>query len=288
MFSNEYMVRTMREWGECLERQLAVLGLQPPGGSRVAEMLAPFQKAEEIQPGDKRFPAAREAMRDLRMMGFALEQLAGYIPDAVLRDKVRRAMKDPISPVGRRESNPGRDTQCELYVAAICKRAGLSPQFAEPDIICRLGDTRYGLAVKRLQSVDRFQERFRKCCDQIDKSGLPGYAVMDLSLAANPENIPVTIPVEDRRFDTFVAGWCHKEFGSRFQWMKEAMRGREVRGVIVLTHFIQYKEGPKSWGLRSFTWLLDLSPDNMRRTREFKAFSAEFEKGLPTGPSTPL
>ena len=165
----------------------------------------------------------------------------------------------------------------------------MAPEFVEPpDVVCQLGGNHYGLAVKRLQSLDRFEERFSKCCKQIENSKIPGYAVMDLSLAVNPGNRPISASIDDHDMHGLTSKWCQETFVPKHEWMKKTQRGREVRGLIILLHFIKYVPKEGIWGLYSYTWGYSLSPDNQKRRREFSAFFNRFVKGLATPASQGL
>ena len=56
----------------------------------------------------------------------------------------RKLVQDAALPQGSKPQTPGRDAQFELYLAAICLRAGMVPvAYAEPDLTCSIdGRTR--------------------------------------------------------------------------------------------------------------------------------------------------
>src|SRR5262249_50585828 len=83
-----------------------------------------------------------------------------------------------------KEWTPGRDAQFELYVAAVCKQAGLLPvEYREPDVVFSIGNLRYCIAAKRPKSIRAIDDCLRDACKQISCRILSGFIAMDTSLA---------------------------------------------------------------------------------------------------------
>lgn len=69
----------------------------------------------------------------------------------------------------------------ELMTADMIERAGFSAVLDEPDVVVGVGDTKIGLACKKLDSAKKLVERIREARDQIQQSGKSGIIVVDVS-----------------------------------------------------------------------------------------------------------
>ncbi len=233
-------------------------------------------KRGDIHSDDPDFPIAQEAQLDISMIAFVLNQLKES-PQTELKAKLKLLVQDSPLLVPAQRDSPGRDAQSELYIAAVCKNAGMQVEFDEPDVIAELNGQRYGFAVKRLKSESQFEKRFRSAAKQIEKSRLPGFIVVDVRQAFNPENIKVQA-TDDELYVAFRQ--ARQAFVDKFySKMKEWQRGREIRGVIFVDHIISYNQ--EDWVATTFTYSVNLSPDNQKRVREFEEFRQAFEKGIP-------
>jgi hypothetical protein len=110
------------------------------------------------------------------------------------------------------EVTPGnttpRNLQFEAYVAAILILGGAEVTHAEPpDLQLLFGRERVGLAVKRVTSLNQrtLEQRVDEAVDQIRKSGLRGFVVLNLDSRftdIDPEvHRPLLLDEYDRRFD---------------------------------------------------------------------------------------
>jgi hypothetical protein len=249
-------------------------------GRRVTDSDGQFKP---VKTDDPALRAAQETVRDVQQLAFILEQLPPVIDAQVLSDALRRVLKDAEVPVADTAHAVGRDKQCELYVAAICAKAGLRPVLAEPDVVCRADGGDVALAVKRLKSLNKFEDRFQKACQQIAAADMPGFVVVDVSLALNRENLPINIPVPDDDFRTLAQDVMIDLTERKLQAMYEMRQGVGVYGAIFLNHHIRVSEDGV-WGLDSMVFVVPLTPHNQRRRREFDVFQQKFKMGLATAP----
>ena len=273
------MTVTLAQAGAAVIEMIRTLGIRCSPHSRLARMMAILQQGY-IAPDDKGFDVAREALRDIRLMDFALSELIAICPREILAAKVRLALGDAPLVQNSGGRSPGRDAQCELYVAGVCARAGIGPEFAEPDVVCTVKDNRYGIAIKRVKNVDRIEEHFRRAVVQISNAGMAGFVVMDLSVAFNPDNRALVSDADvaemrlahDLARQTFLSQY--------FDRMKAWTGGREVRGLIILDHILRYDPGPRDWSLETFTDFVSFCAHNQRRKREFDSFQKTYTRGL--------
>jgi hypothetical protein len=68
----------------------------------------------------------------------------------------------------------------------------LPVDYAEPDITCVAKGIKFGIAAKRLKSIEQFDERIKEGAGQLRRANLPGIVAIELTLAHNPSNSPVT------------------------------------------------------------------------------------------------
>ena len=140
------------------------------------------------QPEDIDFEIAIESLRDINQLSFIINHL-DMDQNTIAHQKLRRALKDSALPQKDVKQSTGRDTQFELYIAAICTKALLVPiDFAEPDLLVYLDEQQFGIAAKRLKSRDNLEKNIRKAGNQIKKAGIPGIIAIDTCVAFNEAN----------------------------------------------------------------------------------------------------
>lgn len=171
----------------------------------------------------------------------------------------------------------------------------MKPLFVEPDIHVTHDDCAYGIAVKRIKSAEQIEKHIRKAADQIARTGSPGFIVIDISMAFNPPNKRMTGASDEalKRAHRLSRSDFESDY---FDRLKQWVRGREVRGVILLDHIVR-QHPQDGWELNSFTYAISLSRKwltnkheheqvlNQQRHREFVAFMDRFVNGLATPPS---
>ncbi len=138
------------------------LGVRIHPASRLMLMLRTLEKGH-IDYDDRRFPIALESIRDMYQLRLIVNQMGAHRDNPKFRTSVEKLLKDAALPQDGSSNTPGRDTQFELYLAAICLRARLLPvDYDEPDITCDVEGLKFGIAAKRLKSLDRFEDRVKE------------------------------------------------------------------------------------------------------------------------------
>jgi hypothetical protein len=202
------------------------------------------------------------------------------LPDDFLK-RLKMLLSDPALPQDGSDHTPGRDVQCEFYVYAICKKAGMSPAFEEPDVSCVSDSLKFGIAVKRVKGIGKFRDRLREAVHQIDRTSDRGIVFADVSVMLNPENDRINRPVTDASYrsavvvilNNFIRGYHERLLG----WFK----GSKARGLILTYHDIRLHP-TDGWEHNTSTIAVNLSPYNQSRSREFLEFFDDFKKGLAT------
>lgn len=74
-----------------------------------------------------------------------------------------------------------RSNQFELYTMASLAGAGFQAEPSEPDLWTQISGTEVAFAAKRLRSWDKLARNLSDGADQIERHGVPGYIVLDIS-----------------------------------------------------------------------------------------------------------
>lgn len=234
-----------------------------------------------IQPNDPEYETALEAVRDLQVLAFVFEQADIHSTDDEFQRLVKNALNDSLLPQEDRNNSNGRDSQFELFVAAICQNAGMLPILREePDVTCHAGDIKFAIAAKRIKNVARLEKHVRKAANQIKKTGLPGIIVLETSLALNLNNRRLTIPIPDEIFgplyseaiNCFVKGFYDKIQ----QWINK----KNVRGIIIHDQQVRFQSNG-DWSLEGITKFINPARKNNCRKRDFAIFRKQYKAGLP-------
>jgi|GEM_PF-5601334 len=82
----------------------------------------------------------------------------------------------------RDKNDIARNSEFELYLAAVLRRAGFKVWPCEPDVLFEAHGWRLCVAAKRLRSRAKFRERVRDGVCQITRSKVPGFVAVDASV----------------------------------------------------------------------------------------------------------
>ena len=270
-------------------RELAELGVRVDPSSRIAQQANSYLDPKGIlpqiiEPDHCLFQTTLEAMRDLKQIAYILQRLRDAVPQGVLAARLKRLVEDNVLPQDTRGNSFGRDVQCELFVAALCQQARLFAELHEsPDVRCRIGRQTLGLAVKRIKSVDHFEERFeqhfRKAVVQIVESRLPGIVVVDISRSGNPANWRVPPNVSSEQLYCGVGSVMDRVEVRFRQHMLHWVKGSTVHGFILLDHHVR-QDAIGGWGQDLICRCYNLCPYNRSKRKCFEAFAASFGRSV--------
>lgn len=278
------MYRDVTELVASIRKHMHSHGMDASPSSRVMQMCNALVNGDgsarlPIRESSPEYETALESVLDLQMLDWALGVFC-HNPPVGLPDQFHRLHKDPVLPQTSNQS-PGRDVQFELFVAAACSNAKFtSVTFEEPDVTCHVVDQIFGIAVKRLSSVNQLENRIRQAADQIHACGLPGIVAIDLSRALNPENRRCLNQVENAVFSRL-----HGEaIGSILTPLETSItkwvRGKGVRGILFHDHHVRlWTDG--RWGLDLLVCPINTAIENQQRSREFETFIDAYRHGLP-------
>jgi hypothetical protein len=216
----------------------------------------------------------------MQLLGYVFEQDHTKSGHAGLVRLLHKLTDDSVLPQDDREQSSGRDTQFELFVAAICQSAGLTPvDYEEPDVTCTVDGNKFGIAAKRLKNVQNFDKRVKKAAQQIQNAQRPGIIALDTCVALNRDNDRIVTPIPDEQFG-LVYQQALNQFISHYQRkIFDWVDGKGVRGVIFHDHQVRIEPNGE-WGLSSMTVSLSTARDDERANHEFSSFWDSYKRGL--------
>lgn len=274
--------RSYRDGAEFVINSLDKLGITPHPESRLMRMYrilaAPGDRSNIITPADTEFETALEGIRDLTQLEFVFDHLDLQSLGGVVIERLRKTIKDPVLPQDNTELSPGRDTQFELYVAALCSASNLQPvTFEEPDITCMANGVKFGIAAKRLKNATNLEHHARKAAKQIQDCGFPGIIAIDTTIALNRENNRITSKMSDRQCAAIhkeaLRRFVHRHYLGILEWV----RAKNVRGIVIHDHQVRFDGDWILWGM---TFWVETTRGNMRRSREAAMFHEAYVRGL--------
>jgi len=257
------------------------LGVPIHEASRLMLMLRALERGH-IDYDDRRFPIALESMRDMYQLRLIVDQMEAHRENPKFRTSVERLLKDAALPQDGSSNTPGRDTQFELYVAAICLRAGLLPvDYDEPDVTCAVEGVKFGIAAKRLKSLDRFEDRVKDGVDQMRRAKLPGIVALDLTIARNPDNRPYTSGLQSQ-LSLIIRHDKNRQFFEQYEqdiyrWVADS----GVRGVLVFEFTFRVSPNSSYWIHDGMMCWFPTTNDEAQPERELALFQRGFLRGMP-------
>jgi hypothetical protein len=190
--------QTRLEQAEYVVERLTDFGVRINPSSRVGRMLRTLRRPEIIEPDDLDYGVVLESIRDMYQLRLIVETMDAHWESRQFRMAANFLRKDLALPQDERKDTPGRNHQFQLYVAALCTNARVPTRHEEPDVTCVVGGTTFGIAAKRLKTIESLGENVKDAANQIRKVGIPGIIALDLTLAQNPTNRRITSSLESQ------------------------------------------------------------------------------------------
>lgn len=148
-----------------------------------------------VQDDHKQWRIFVQSLKDVQEYWFMVEVLGDDLAQPPFLDRFNRSLKDSPHPADSGADSPGRNTQFELFLAAIAKWAGLMvdrPGGAGADWVLSTSQERWSLEAKRIKSIEKMKMRIEKGASQIIRSQIGGVIAIDVSLACNPSCKPLS------------------------------------------------------------------------------------------------
>ncbi len=138
----------------------------------------------------------------------------------------------------------------------------------------------FGIAAKRLKSLQQLKKHVRKGAQQIAASKRPGILVLDLSYAWNRANEPITSQLVSQLYLMTFMARSHQFFDEHHSNIERWVRDTGVRAVLTLDYSFRVRPDG-TWGHEGLSNWLQTTFDDAQAEREFKAFNRGFLKGFP-------
>lgn len=257
------------------------LGVRVHPASRLMQMLGVLERGHTGY-NDSQFPVALESIRDMYQVRLVVDQMDAHREDPKFRASVVKMLKDAALPQNSSPGTEGRDAQLELYLAAVCLRAGLVPvEYNEPDVTCTIEGLKFGIAAKRLKSLNKFEDRVKKGADQIRRARLPGVVVLDLTIAHNPENRSISSGLESQLALTMMEARNCQFFEQHERDIYRWVAGTGVRALLVFEFMFRVSPDYKSWIHDGMMFWFPTTKGDEHADRELALFEAGFKTGMP-------
>lgn len=259
-----------------VQSRLAQLGLAMQPGDRLSQMAALFTGPDgnmvTVRTTSPEFKIVLEASREFALLEYTLHNWPFEPADARATVKLKHSLKDPLLDWDLAQPARGRSLQLELFVAALCHRAGFRPvKLAEPDVLCAVRDRPFGLAVKRAQSPADVQELVRDAAAQVQATGDRGVVFVDMSCAFNQRYGYVTRPMTDDECDQLHVAWVRKCIDPLHTPLIRTVRGSRTLGVYLWSSFLRFAPA-SGWQPETLLMDVDTSHENRSHRRLYAAF----------------
>lgn len=255
-------------------------GVRVPASSRLRLLHDLYHSGlTTIKSDHPKFEMALEGDRDLQLLGFAFDQLAGTPPSDAYVQLLRKLVRDSSLPQSDRTNSPGRDAGFEIYIGGVCAAARFQPVlWEEPDVTCELDTSKLGFAAKRIKNLKNVCAHVRKATDQIERSNLPGIVILDLALAFNPENRRLRQLYETTFWGEYERAFVH-QWAEQQPKVQRIIAGGNVLGVVVHDYHIRQQAG--DWQLTGATMRIPNLSRALEDQRYFNKVSTLYTYALP-------
>ncbi|CAN5415341.1 hypothetical protein BH10PLA2_BH10PLA2_34460 [soil metagenome] len=271
--------QTRREQADYIVDLLSGFGVRISPSSRIGRMQRVLNRPEVIEPDDADYEIAVESMRDMYQLRLIVDTMDAHRDSRGFRDSVNFLRKDAALPQDDHADSPGRNYQFQVYVAALCTRAGLPTWHEEPDIRCDLDGAMFGIAVKRPKTVNAMEKNIKEAADQIRLAGMPGMIAMDLTVAQNPTNRRITFSSESQLYVQMSHAKLRALFEKKGEKIRQLIAGKGVLAVWVFESSIRLMPDRK-WSHDCWSLWYDTTADEAELS-VLEKFRPRFLSGVP-------
>lgn len=159
-------------------------GVPVPENSRFRAYLArvrPLASDSEVQITQSQMHQLQFDLREIDEFAVIVESFPRGIGEEA-ENKLRVMLTGAEHPDEESQS-AARDTQWELYLRALFRRAQIPAALGNPDVITKVRKREVPVEAKRPKSEARLDDRLRKGVSQLEASGSPGVVALSLDHA---------------------------------------------------------------------------------------------------------
>jgi hypothetical protein len=270
---------TRRRQADYIVERLTQFGVRINPSSRIGRAQRVLRRPDIIQPDDPDYQIALESIRDNYQLRLIVDTMDAHRESKAFKDAMYRLRKDLALPQNELEDTPGRNYQFQLYVAALCTNAGFPTRHEEPDVACDVDGTTFGVAAKRLKTIDSLEVNVKEAADQISNAGFPGIIALDLTIAQNPTNRRVMSAIESQWYSFLSDARSRELFKKHGDRIREVVDGKNVLGVWTYVSTLRLTlDG--AWSHDCWSFWFDTTK-NAEEDALFEQFQKRFLKGVP-------
>ena len=271
-----------------VQSKLAQLGLAMQPGDRLSQLAALFTGPDgnmvTVRTTSPEFKTVLEASREFALLEYTLNHWPFDPKDARATLKLKHSLKDPLLDWDVAHPARGKSLQLELFVAALCHRAGFRPvTLAEPDVACAVRDRPFGFAVKRALSPADVLELVRDAAAQVQATGDRGVVFVDLSCAFSQRYGYVTRPLTEEECNQLHVAWVRKCIEPLHAPLRRTVRGSRTLAVFFWSSFLRFAP-TTGWQPEICLMDVDTSQENRSHRRLYAAFRTTLTEAQPVQP----
>lgn len=270
---------TRREQADYIVEHLTRIGVKINPSSRIGRAQRVLRRPEIIQPDDPDYQIALESIRDNYHLRLIVDTMEAHRESKAFNDAADILRKDLALPQDELKDTPGRNYQFQLYVAALCTNAGLPTRHEEPDITCDVDGTTFGIAAKRLKTIDSLETNVKAAADQIAGAGFSGIIALDLTIAQNPTNRRVMSAIESQWYPCLSDARSRDLFKKHGDRIRKLVDGKNVLGIWAYVSTLRLTPD-RTWSHDCWSFWFDTTT-NSQEDALFEQFQKGFLKGVP-------
>jgi hypothetical protein len=270
---------TRQEQMDYIVEHLKEFGLRIHPLSRIGRAQRVLGRADTVQPDDPDYEVALETIRDNYQLRLIVDTMDAHQESKAFKDAMHLLRKGCRLPQEDSGDNPGRNYQFQLYVAALCMNAGLATRHEEPDITCDIDGTTFGIAAKRMKTMDSLEDNVKGAAKQIFDTGYPGIIALDLSIAQNSTNRRVKSAIERQLYIPLSDARSRELFKQHGDRIRELADGKNVLGVWTYVSTLRLMSD-RTWSHDCWSCWFDTTR-NAEKDALFEQFQKGFLKGVP-------
>jgi len=269
---------TRREQADYIVERLTAFGVRINPSSRIGRTQRVLHRPDVIQPDDPDYQIVLESIRDNYQLRLIVDTMDAHRESKAFNDAAYLLRKDLALPQDELRDTPGRNYQFQLYVAALCTNAGLPTRHEEPDITCDVDGTTYGVAAKRLKTIDSLEANVKEAAVQIAGAGFPGIIALDLTIAQNPTNRRVMSAIESRWYSYLSDARARELFKKHGNRIRELVDSKNVLGIWTYVSTLRLMPD-LTWSHDCWSFWFDTT-HNSQEHALFEQFQKGFLKGV--------
>lgn len=277
--SEKQELMTRREQADYIVDRLTQFGVNLRQSSRIRRAQRALNRLDIIEHNDPDYQIVLESIRDNYQLRLIVDTMDAHRESKFFKEAMYFLRNDMALPQDDLRDTPGRNYQFQLYVAALCTNAGLSTRHEEPDITCDVEGATFGIAAKRLKTINSLEANVKKAANQIAGAGFPGIIALDLTIAQNPTNRRMVSAIESQCYSYLSDARMRELLKKHGDRIRKLVAGKNVLGVWIYVSTLRLTP-EQTWSHDCWSFWFDTTK-NINEIALFEQFQEGFLKGVP-------